>query len=88
MSALPLTAVRVQQMLREVDAELARGKPTDEALSLLLQRLAPAYRPGFFEISVTSPITGRGVLLAQLWYKLLGQLEELEAVEQISRRAG
>ena len=88
MNTQPLTAVRVQQMLCEVDAELARGKPTAETLSLLLQRLAPAYRPGFFEISVTSPITGRGVLLAQLWYKLLGQLEELEEAEEISRRTG
>jgi len=83
-----LTAVAIQRLLRSVDAELhAHPKPSAERLSRMLERLAPAHRPGFYSVSVTSPISGRGVLLSQLWYQLTMRLEEAEELER-SRRAG
>lgn len=81
MNAQPLTAVRVQQMLREVDAELARGKPTAETLCRLLETLADAHRPNFDNVSITSPLTGRGVMVATLWYRLEAALEEEQKAE-------
>jgi len=86
-SAAPLTAVRVQQMLREVDAELfAHPKPTLEMLYRLLERLGPVSRMvGFSDISITSPLTGRGVLLSQLVYNIEARIEVAEAVEHMLR---
>ena len=88
MNAQALTAVGVQRLLREADAELARGKPTAETLCRLLALLSAAYRPGFYDVSITSPLTGKRVLLAQLVYRLVSDLEETEASEHDSRRAG
>jgi len=79
----PLTAVRVQQLLREVDAELARGKPSADAVLRMLEKLSPAYRPGFYGVSITSDVNGRCVALAQLWYDLSAALEQAEADEHM-----
>jgi len=77
-----LTGVTVQAMLREADRELSAGKPSIEKLCYLLRPISTAFWQGFGSVSVTSPIDEKRVLLCQLWYDLLRQLEAAEELER------